>query len=316
MIDSCYFLRYKHSIRFILISFSFMFMNIFISRSQDLLKNKYVSLEAKNISMVQLISLIKKQAGINFCYKYDSMSNLRISTYKINKIRVDSLLNMFRPELNYKIINGQIVIYKQKKGVRSIEISLSNNKHAVQKKSKTDADLNADNFSNNKIEKRTIVLYDTIIKTIVDTMYTTLIDTIKVVIKDTIHEKIITQHIITQIQFKPQFELEFFLSPLFAITNNYSASSPEFNQQATSINNSQNNAWGFSSGVDINLNSNNWSIKSGLGYTQFNSDFNYTKTIENIAARDYMAKISKTREKRYYYRLVCNIARFYLGASS
>jgi len=95
---------------------------------------KYVSLDAKSISMAQLLTQIKNQTGINFCYKYDSICNISITISKIKRIRLDSLLNMFRPELNYKVINGQIVIYKQKKGVEIIELSLNKQQHYRRKK--------------------------------------------------------------------------------------------------------------------------------------------------------------------------------------
>jgi hypothetical protein len=288
--------RNQFLLKLFLLFFFYGFVNESFIKGQDLLKSKYVCLEANSISLAKLLLQIKNQTGINFCYKHDSLSNISVTLSKIKRIRVDSLLNMFRPELNYKLINGQIVIYKQKKGSEILELSLTKHVKQLEKKNEATA-LLFTNTGNLKFERKTITLYDTIIKTIVDTVYTTLFDTIKVTVKDTVYEKVISTPIKSKQNFKPKYELEFYVTSLFTIIDKFSAITPLYYQQTDSINQAQNSSWGFSSGFAINLNYRNWYIRSGLGYGLFNTNFNYIRLDENINPRDYWNKFPKIIKK-------------------
>lgn len=305
-------IHYQYLLKIFLLILLLGFINLKNIRGQEILKTKYVSLGANSVSLAQLLLQIKNQTGINFCYKHDSISNISITTSKIKRIRVDSLLNMFRPELNYKLINGQIVIYKQKKGIELINLSLAKKISQQVKKNEPSNILDANN--NLKIERKTITLFDTIVKTIVDTVYFTLYDTIRVLVKDTVLEavnsnsmniihdtvKVVLKDTVFQYVYKPskksnhkykiKYALEFYTSPLLGIKNSFSAGNNIYKQKVDSINISQNKYWGISSGFAINIDVDNWSFKPGLGFAFFNNGFNYFKTDSTIIPRQYYDK--------------------------
>jgi hypothetical protein len=84
---------------------------------------------------------------------------------------------------------------------------------------------------------------------------------------------------------KSRFDFDFFVSYGIGLNNRYSTNNLALENQVNSLNVAQHNYWIISSGFNVNFHINQWFIRTGLSYCQYNSKFFYSTALKNIVSK-------------------------------
>ncbi len=256
------------------------FITISSMRSQEFFFNKKITIDVHDEKFTKILEIIEKKTQIKFCYNSDDIPLDKNITLRTKGVSLEKLLNALLKSvnLNYKIINGQVVIFNSNK--------------SIVKDSEPEISITDDKKSNNKLSSQKVILYDTVITTIYDTLKLPVYDTLQ--LHDTIYIRQFDTLVYSfknkknKLLLKKEKKLEFYTGSYFPISNVLFSSAPQYRFISDSLLKNTSKKFSYNIGLGYIYIYENYSIYTELSFASINEQLKYYNKVENYSINNYV----------------------------